>query len=133
MQKMEGNTAGRRLGRPEGKSRRLGGCRWGRRRWWLGRRRMGWGRRLEQPRPGGLHCIDAAADTVDHGGQGLQGDGRPDVVEAEEMVGTSTGEDGGGADGAGAGGGSLDVGREPDISDTKLLGTLALPGIGWRL
>jgi len=59
--------------------------------------------------------------------------GAPDVVEAEEMVGTSTGEDGGGADGAGAGGGSVDVGREPDISDTKLLGTLALPGIGRRL
>ena len=56
----------------------------------------------------------------------------PDVVEAEEMVGTSTGEDGG-ADGVGAGGGSVDVGREPDISDTRLLGTLALPGIGRRL
>ena len=58
--------------------------------------------------------------------------GAPDVVEAEEMVGASTGEDGG-AVGAGAGGGSVDVGREPDITDTRLLGILALPGIGRRL
>ena len=57
--------------------------------------------------------------------------GAPEL-DAEEMVDGSTGDDGGAVD-AGAGGGSVDVGGGPDIADTRLLGTLALPRIGRRL
>ena len=59
--------------------------------------------------------------------------GAPDELDAEETVDVSTGEDGEGAVSAGAGGGRVDVGGGPDISNTRLLGTLVLPGIGRRL